>query len=224
MTKPELDILCWLAEEQRPVSHLGAIPAERSSAWVRARGGVATPHRRLLPIARWHPGQASRANGRAPQRHAVARMNPHGLTDWRLLAAAAHRPKTYDELRQAALELRSRGLRVDDVAQLLGRWSHCCGPPDGRERPSMTPGGWGGVERYGFSTPRTSLLVPCAKPRLFALNAKVGFRELKCAVSSRDAYSNDPKVSQGDWVPAGRQFGACRGERHAYRSRCRLFR
>ena len=39
MTRLETQVLIWLAEEQRPVSHLAAMPTEALTQWVRAHGG-----------------------------------------------------------------------------------------------------------------------------------------------------------------------------------------
>jgi hypothetical protein len=41
MTRHELDLLAWLAAEQRPVSHLIAMPSAALNAWVRSHGGKA---------------------------------------------------------------------------------------------------------------------------------------------------------------------------------------
>ena len=41
MTVAEFDLLAWLAEEQRPVTHLVALSAEALSAWIRSHRGKA---------------------------------------------------------------------------------------------------------------------------------------------------------------------------------------
>jgi hypothetical protein len=41
MSRAEFDLICWLAEEHRPVTHLVALPADALSAWIRAHGGKA---------------------------------------------------------------------------------------------------------------------------------------------------------------------------------------
>jgi hypothetical protein len=43
MTRLEVQILRWLSDEQRPVSHLVAMPLETLQQWIRARGGK-LPH------------------------------------------------------------------------------------------------------------------------------------------------------------------------------------